>query len=259
VTTDSPRERAIIAVVSSKGGVGRTMLATNLATVTSRSVPTVLIDGDSYCGDVELALGLKPVWRLDDIVTQSSTNPEFDPISMLTRCGSGLSVACAPKNPFIADQMESRATWGVIRTIIDDATCAIFDTGPGLGPVTISAMDIATHILIMCGTDTASVNAARTLLGVIDQMSMDKAKVSLVVNRPAPKAGLRIADVTAVLGMEPTAVIGDDSAVATSMNKGMAVVDMAANSPASKSIVTLAATLLAHRQPDSSLSSEGES
>lgn len=259
VTPDSPPEPPVVAVVSPKGGVGRTMISSNLAMVLSRSMPTVLIDGDVYCGDVELALGLRPVYRLDDLVAQSTTNPDLDSISMLTRCGSGLSVICAPKNPFVADQMESRATWRVISNIIEGAPCAIVDTGPGLGPLTISTMDIATRIILVSGTDTASVNAARTMLSVIDQLSMDKRKVSLVVNRPAPKAGLRLDDVTAILGIEPVSVIADEAAVAVSMNKGTPVVDMAANSPASKSIVSLAAALTADRHTGMTTTPEGGS
>lgn len=259
VTAASRGDSWTIAVVSPKGGVGRTMISSNLATVMARSNPTVLIDGDSYCGDVEIALGLRPVWRLDDLVAQSTANPDFDPVSMLTRRGTGLSVICAPKNPFMADQMESRATWEVIKTVVDDATCTVFDTGPGLGPLTISAMDVATSILLVCGTDTASVNAARTMLGVIDQLSMDKHKVSLVVNRPAPKVGLRLADVTTLLGIDPVVVIPDDATVAISMNKGSPVVDTSATSPAARSIVSLGAMLLADRHDDSTRSSEGES
>lgn len=257
--TESPGgEPAIIAVVSPKGGVGRTMISSNLATVLSRSTSTVLIDADVYCGDAEMALGLRPVWRLDDVVAQSTTNPDLDPISMLTRSGSGLSAMCAPKNPFMADQLESRATWAVISRIIDDVACAIFDTGPGLGPLTISAMDTATRIILVCGTDTASVNAARTMLGVIEQLSMDKDKVSLVINRPAPKEGLRLADVTALLGLRPEAVIADEAAVAISMNRGTPLVGMSANSPAARSIVSLASTILNDRHHTTTRTPRGE-
>lgn len=247
----------VITVVSPKGGVGRTMIAANLASVIARSTPTVLVDGDVHCGDVEFALGLRPVYRLDDLVAQTTTNPDLDVTPMLARHGEHLSVLCAPKNPLIADQMESRTTWAVIRGLIDMSPCAVLDTGPGLGPLTVSGLDVATWIVLVCGTDTASVNAARTMLGVMDQLGLARENVRLVVNRPAPKVGLHLDDVEKILGVHPSVVVPEDGAVATSMNKGVPVVDIAAHSAAAKSIVSLASSIQRDRPVDMSVTPGG--
>lgn len=258
VTSDSGRQPMKVAVISPKGGVGRTMIASNLATVLARTTPTVLIDTDVYCGDIEFALGLRPVYRLDDLVLQSTTNPDLEFVSMLTRWGDNLAVACAPKNPFMADQMESRATWGVVKSIVDNSRCALIDTGPGLGPLTISAMDTATRIILVCGTDTASVNAARTTLSVIDQLALDRGKVILVANRPAPKAGLHLDDVANILGMRPNVIIPEDPVVAISMNKGTPVVDMSPSSAPSRSIQSLAASIRETELQNTTQTTQGE-
>lgn len=256
--TEHGSSSLVISVVSPKGGVGRTMIASNLATVIAREAPTVLIDGDTYCGDVEFALGLRPVYRLDDMVLQSSVQPDLDVASMLTRAGGSLSVLCAPKNPFMADQLESRATWNLIERIMDATPMVVIDNGPGISPLTIPGLDIATRILLVAGTDTASVNAARTMLGVMDQLSMDRRLVRLVVNRPAPRTGLRVGDVEEILAMTATCVIADDAAVTTSMNSGTPIVDSSPKSAAARSLVSLASSIRAALPGDEGLETGGE-
>lgn len=247
----------VVSVVSSKGGVGRTMVSSNLAAAMSHSTSVLLVDGDTFCGDVEFSLGLRPVYRMDDLVLQLSADPNLDITAMLARHGENLSVLCAPKNPFMADQMESRATWNVVERAIDPAGSVVFDTGAGMSPLTLSSMDVATRIILLSGTDTASVNAARTMLGVMDQLSMDRTRVCLVVNRPTTKIGLHLDDVIEVLGMEPACVIPEDPTVAMSMNRGVPVVEMAPHSPAARVLIALAASINQRSARDTSPAIEG--
>src|SRR5215470_14180511 len=64
---DEPKKRGrAIAVFSSKGGCGTSLIATNLALM--QKTPTVLVDLNLQSGDLELLLGVKPKFSLADVV-----------------------------------------------------------------------------------------------------------------------------------------------------------------------------------------------
>jgi pilus assembly protein CpaE len=63
------REAQIVTVFSTKGGSGKTVIATNLAVCFARQAKrTLLIDFDLHSGDDALVLGLSPRWTILDLV-----------------------------------------------------------------------------------------------------------------------------------------------------------------------------------------------
>ena len=65
----SPRRAHVIAVVSGKGGVGKTFLACNLAiALAGRGHRTVLFDMDMGLANADIVLGVEPAWTWVDMI-----------------------------------------------------------------------------------------------------------------------------------------------------------------------------------------------
>ena len=90
----------VIAVVSAKGGVGKTTIATNLAVGLAQDSPlgVVLIDADMQFGDVATALSLAPSRTLPDLVSGVVPNDTMVLKTYLTPHPSGFYVVCGRRH-----------------------------------------------------------------------------------------------------------------------------------------------------------------
>ena len=87
-------------IFSTKGGSGKTVIATNLAVSFARDGKrTLLIDFDLHSGDDALVLGLSPRWTVLDLV-QSPGDLDAEKLAgFVTRHSSGVDLLPAPTRP----------------------------------------------------------------------------------------------------------------------------------------------------------------
>lgn len=241
--TSSP---PVLAVVSPKGGNGKTTIAVNLAAALARRTPTVLIDLDVHFGDVEYALRLHPLVRLDDVLIRYQTSTKTDVDSLLALHGESLGVLCAPSEPIAADHLSPADTLALVDRYISLSRPVVIDTGAGIDEFSIGAIERATHTVLVTTTDVPSVQAGRKLLDTLGAIAVDPGNLHLVVNRSTSDTGLGVNDVEAVLGLSASMLVPEDPRVASSMNLGSPIVDTHPNVPAARSFQRLADDMLGH-------------
>ncbi|MEZ5269896.1 MAG: P-loop NTPase [Microthrixaceae bacterium] len=101
----------VYSIFSTKGGSGKSVLATSLATTLARrsDLPVCLVDADLQFGDVAVMLKLAPSHTIVDAV---SVLDRLDPAMLdgllVTHEPSGLRVLPAPLEPAFADQVSAR-------------------------------------------------------------------------------------------------------------------------------------------------------
>ncbi|NBV82107.1 MAG: tyrosine-protein kinase family protein, partial [Actinobacteria bacterium] len=103
VTLDSARLPPVVAVVSPKGGSGKTAVASNLALAFAQRTPSVLVDLDMYSGDLEWAFGVQPAYRIHDVARRLREDGSSELAGMLTARGANLSLLCSPDSHIAAD------------------------------------------------------------------------------------------------------------------------------------------------------------
>lgn len=232
IMMESPRP--VLAVVSPKGGNGKTTIAVNMAVALARHTPTFLCDLDMHFGDVEYALRLHPVHRADKIINKYMENPAIDLSVLLTQHPSGVSTLCSPNSPVIADGINADQCFAVIDKLREMGRPLVMDTAAGISEFTLGAIERATHTLLVSGTDVASVQAGRKLLDTLAQLAMNTDNVCLVVNRSTSKSGLTVADVEAVLGLRAKLEVPENAAIAAATNDGSPLTESSITSPISQ-------------------------
>lgn len=230
----------VIAVVSPKGGSGKTTVAVNMSVALARRSPTLLVDLDVYAGDVEYALGLRPELRLDDLVRRVSANEVGEVDLMLASHPSGVSVLCAPDNPVIADQLSPADTLTAIDRLIDLRRPVVLDTGSGVDSYTLGVLDRASHVLVVGGTDVSPVHAARKMIAVMSRTAIGTDRIHVIVNRAAPRLGLTIADVETALRRSVALTIPDLTAIRVCSNAGVPITVSAPDSRVSRTFFNFA-------------------
>ncbi|MGA0330113.1 MAG: AAA family ATPase [Ilumatobacteraceae bacterium] len=227
----STRKAPVVAVVSPKGGNGKTTVSSSLAVALGRRHETVLVDLDVHFGDVEYALRFHPIHRLDDAVRRLQENSKVDLSSLLATHPTGVEALCAPSNPVEADRIEPAEAFAVVDRLIELGRPVVLDTAGGISDYTLGALDRATHIVLVSGTDVPSVQAGRKLIDTMTQLEMSVSKVHLVVNRSTTRVGLSVKDVEAVLGMSAVLEVPEHPSVAAAMNQGSPVTESSPQGP----------------------------
>lgn len=234
----------VVAVVSPKGGNGKTTVSTNLAVAMGRRKRTVLIDLDVLFGDVEYALRLHPLHRLDDMIGRLHDNPNSDLSPFLTSHPSGVEVMCAPSDPFEADRIQVKDALGVVDRLLELRCPTVLDTAGGVDEYTLGALDRASHVVLVSGTDVPSVQAGRKLIQVMEFLKMSLDRVHLVVNRSNARVGLTVDDVEAVLGLSADWEIPETRSIASAANQGSPITESSPRTPIARGCFELADRLL---------------
>lgn len=243
----------VIAVVSPKGGNGKTTISSNLTSALARISDPIVIDLDVHFGDIEYAFRLTPFHRLDDAVEELKKNPQKDIEHLLTSHPTGLSALCAPCDPVVADYLQAEDVFAVVDELRELPRPMVLDTAGGITDFTLGALDRADEIVLVCGTDVPSVQSVRKLLDTMDRLQMSTEHAHLVVNRSTARCGLSVSDVETALGRKAAVEIPELSSLAAGMNQGAPVAETDPNSAGGAPFIKFANQLLGVEQSNSSL------
>lgn len=183
---------ATIAVVSPKGGVGKTttsiMLGTLLAMVRSERV--VAIDTNPDHGTLGRSLAPEHPIFVDDIL-EVIDQPALT-VTMLDRClarsAHGMLVLPAPNEPQRMDALDGAAYDKVIRRLQEMASILVLDCGAGMqDPVTRAAMAAADQLVLVTDADPATAG----LVADVARRLPPGTPYVLVVNK-LPRRGARL-------------------------------------------------------------------
>ena len=228
------RGRAI-AVFSSKGGCGVSLIAANLAML--QTTPTVLLDLNLQSGDLELMLGVRPKFSLADIVENRDRLDDALLQSYLTQRSKNVSLLAAPLKAESAEDIEPRHIYEVMELLRQRVDTLLIDTPHSFDAVTISALDHADQILMVLTLEIHAIRSTRRALEIFDRLGYPRKKIRLVVNRWSKNVELDQKQVEDFLGERVVGYIQSDyRAAVNSINLGQPLIESA---PTSKVVADL--------------------
>lgn len=167
-----------LAVAGAKGGVGKTMLATNLALLLARAGHrTLLVDFDPGCGNVAVHLRLHGRRDLDDVAAGACRPHEA---VLDGPAGVRVLLGRSGSTRLLADDARLRALTA-IGELAGDVDVVVVDTGAGVGPATLAVAERADVVLGVATPDAAALTDAYALCKVLHHRG--RPLPALVVNR----------------------------------------------------------------------------
>ncbi len=163
-----------LAVCSSKGGVGKTSIAANLAAVLARTGRVLVVDADPQ-DSLGRAFGVVAKSR-EDSLAGLLEDPEADPCAVVrTDVAPGLDVL--PAHPSLEQVGMTLAAQGgivtgirrVLRPLLGSYDHVILDTHGDLGNLTLSAVCAADAVLTVFTSDPGSALGAARVTAFLEQ------------------------------------------------------------------------------------------
>ncbi|HTK74193.1 MAG TPA: AAA family ATPase, partial [Gemmataceae bacterium] len=185
-TVSGGQPSQIIAVMGSRGGIGCTTLAVNIACnlAASPSNSVALVDLDLALGDADVSLDLMPDHTLADLVMNiEKLDLNFIKRSMLKHESTGLHVLAHPVQMADIGIIQPAHVERVLNLLRINYTHLVLDVSKGLSPTDLVALDMADTILLVAQCELSSLRNVVRILMSLGNVEGVAEKVRVVINR----------------------------------------------------------------------------
>jgi pilus assembly protein CpaE len=236
----------VITVTGAKGGIGKSVIAVNLALALRRAMTrnVVILDADTHFGDVATMLDLK----LED------ARPNFLPVlneldrwkvgDYLSPGPAGLNVLAPPAdNDELWEDFGPDAVSKSIDLLSLTNDFVVVDTSGSFDAFARAAIEASTLVLLVTTGEVSSVRDTKGAFRRLDRWKVPREKVKVVLNRSARSEGIGVKDLEESLGQSVFWELPRDTAIPRSVQLGEPVVLGSPKSAAARSILALAGAI----------------
>jgi len=233
----------VIMVFSTKGGSGKSVIASNLSVLLAQrsEKPVVLVDADLQFGDVAVMLKLSPQHTIVDAVSAlDRLDAQFLRQLLTEHEPEKLLVLPAPLEPAFADQIGASEMVRIVETLRTFAGFVVIDTPAYFNDVVLGLIEVSDDVLLVAGMDIPNIKNVKIGLQTLRLLNTPMEKLRLILNRANSKVRLDVAEVERTLGVQADSLIPSDIVVPQSVNRGEPVVSAAPKSSVTKAFEQLA-------------------
>lgn len=214
----------VITVFSTKGGIGKTTIATNLSVaLAARTRAKVgVLDADLQFGDVSLFLNVMPKATIADLVRDMDNLDEKMLSSYMTASESGVKVLAAPLRPEQADLVSGSHLSSIIKMMRGMYQYTVIDTAPSFNESMLAVLDASDQIFVVAAMDLPTIKNVKLCLEIMESLGYGRGKIKLILNRADSESGMHIEEVAESLQYPFTATFpSDGKTVVASVNRGV--------------------------------------
>jgi pilus assembly protein CpaE len=244
IETDAENEKAApkrITVFGTKGGVGKSFLAVNLAVglIAVDKKRVSLIDTNYQFGDIALMLDLHPKYSIYDILPVLE---QLDPKileSFLTTHSSGIKVLPAPLDISKSTGINTEVTIKILDNLSRISDYVVIDTSSYFSDDVLNIFRDTDYLFIITSKDTPSNKNLKIALQLLEQLRFTRENIWIILNRADSKVGITLEEIEETIQRKIDVAIPSDRIVPITVNKGVPVILDVPRSPVTKSIKKL--------------------
>jgi len=216
-----------IAIFNPKGGVGKTTVATNLASAlqTRKGKSVLLIDADTVTGHVTSSLGIDGVRTVaDSWHDETEGGPAESLLEIAAQHSSGMRVVALTDSPLNTDVLDPARLAAAIRAIRNDVDVVVIDLHPSYSALNQAIFTESDRILVPVTPDVPAIRAAVQLRDVARGLGC-RERLALVVNRA--NSGVTTEAMERTVGMPALALIRSGGLLfVRAANEGRTVIEL---------------------------------
>ncbi|HEX6349908.1 MAG TPA: response regulator [Candidatus Dormibacteraeota bacterium] len=236
----------VIAIFSGKGGVGKSVVALNLAAMvgTETGDDVALIDLDLQFGDLAVLLGLQPKDTIADVSAAKDVDAAFLG-SLMPEAPGNLRVLCSPLSPELADLVRPEHVAIVIDTLKAAFDYVVVDLSQHLDDVSLTALDKADRIVLLIDNNLPAIKDAKLAFRLFATLGIPGERIVMVLNRANAPSEVTVTQIEANLQWKVgVKVPSEGGLVLRSVQRAVPAVLMEPDSEFALSVRELAGTLI---------------
>lgn len=245
----APLPGLTVAVLGVKGGVGASVVASNLAIRLADSVGSsvTLADLDLASADLAVMHGVSARWTIQDMA-DGTVGLDVDSLrDVLHRIGDkGARLLPGPVDPALAERITADDVSNLVALLRSEAPLVVLDLATSFDDRTLAAIDAADMIVLTAGLDVASLRGLAVSLRTLQQLGVADDQLRVVLVRADSKAGLTTGDVERTIGRPIDIKVPSTRAVPRSVNEGVPLALSSSRSGVVQAIDELVADIAAH-------------
>ncbi len=227
VAPGRPRREArgkVLAIFSPKGGVGRSLLATNLAIALRAPADkkVVLVDCSLQFGDIGVLLNLTSNYSIANLADKKGQMDRELLDVILTPHMSGVKVLLAPPRPEQAEMLTADHIRELLATLQNMFDYVVVDMESSLQELSLTIFDLADRILLVTTPDIPSIKNARLFFEVTDALGYAGQKIKLILNKADRQSVIGPEEIAASIKQQVfVSIPADDRAAYMAVNQGI--------------------------------------
>jgi pilus assembly protein CpaE len=246
VAARSARHGKVVAVFGSKGGVGTSSIAVNLAIALREQqseARVAVVDGNTEFGDLSVLLNLNADRTIVDLIDVEELETQYINDVFIPHA-SGIKVLPGSP-PMEAELVTNEQMRRVITALRLEFDFIVFDTRPTFGEPILTILDGADSVVLVTTADIPSIRNSRLFFEVAEQLNYPPDKVRLVLNKYEPQGNVSSAAIQASI-KHPIIVElpRDDRAASSAIQQGLPYVMGNPRSQLAQGTVKLARALI---------------
>ena len=214
----------IVSIFSSKGGVGCSTIAVNLAIALQQNnaIKVAVVDTSLQFGDIGVLLNLYASRTIADLASNADELDNELISDVFIPHSSGIKALLAPPRPEVADTVTPSLVGDVLEKLRTMFDIIIVDTASVLDDVVLNVLDLSDKIMIVTTPEIPAIKDAKLFLEVTEALEYERGRIMFVLNKADKRINIRAEDIEAnikypIQGQLPL----DERAVTTAVNQGV--------------------------------------
>lgn len=239
----------VITVAGAKGGIGKSVIAVNLALALRRETGRMvaIVDLDVEFGDVATMLDLSPRSNLSEALRMVGQLDRERVRDFMTTHASGLDMLAAAPEGVEWEEFKLEQLPTLVDLLAQTYDFVVIDTGP-FSPVARKAVECSTLTLLITSGEVSSVRDTAAALRRLHGWGIEDDRIKLLLNRGIQVNGFQVGDVQEAVGGPIFWETPHDDHVPTSVQLGQPVSEDP-KSAAGRNLVELARRIVGTRTP----------